>query len=185
MVSFVDAEEANPHRAELRRQRHPERAAGTETQYVGVEVEQPVGVGGRHHDMAQALIAGDEFRAERGDDRAVVEHRTVEHLERGAGRVLEGDHLLDPARLGLVGGQLLERTPAPSRAALTRCSAGVVAHLPADGEHPVGLAGHDDDAGPRARPSAGTAPTGRAPCLRRNPARRRRTAASGRCRWSK
>ena len=59
--------------------------------------------------MAQALIAGDESRAERGDHRAVVEHRPVEHLERGAGRVLEGDRLFDPARVGLVGGQLLER----------------------------------------------------------------------------
>ena len=52
--------------------------------------------------MPQPLVAGDEPRAERRDDRAVVEHRAVEHLERGAGRVVEGDDLLDPAGVGLL-----------------------------------------------------------------------------------
>ena len=37
--------------------------------------------------MAETLFAGDEPGAERVYDRAVVEHRTVEHLERGARRV--------------------------------------------------------------------------------------------------
>ncbi len=57
----------------------------------------------RQHDMAQTLIAGDELRAERGHHRAVVEHRAVEHLERGAGRVLERDDLFDAAGVGVIG----------------------------------------------------------------------------------
>ena len=146
-MSFVDPEEANPHRAKLFRQRYPERAAGTETQYVGVEVEQPVGIGGRYDDMAHALVAGDEFRAERGDDRAVVKHRTVKHLECGAGRILEGDHLFYPAGLGLVGGQLLERHAGTVERCFDPLQCRVIAHFPADGEHPVGLAGHHDEPG--------------------------------------
>ena len=146
-MAFVDAEEADPHRAELRWQRHPERAAGTEAQHLGVEVEQPVGIGRRHDDMAQPLIAGDECRAERGDHRAVVEHRTVEHLDGGAGRILERDHLLHPAGLGLVDGQLLERHAGAVEGCLDPLQRRAVAHLPTDGEHPVGVAGHDDDAG--------------------------------------
>ena len=147
VVAFVDAKEPHSDRAELGRQRDPECAAGTEAQHVGVEVEQCVGVGGRHHDMAQPLTAGDEFRAERGDHRAVVQHRPVEHLQCGTGGVLERDRLLDPARVYLVGGQLLERHSGPVKGSLDPLQRGAVADLPADVDHSVGLARHHDDPG--------------------------------------
>jgi hypothetical protein len=97
--------------------------------------------------MAHSLIAGDEFRAERGDDRAVVKHRTVKHLECGAGRVLEGDYLFHPADLGLIGGQLLERHPGTVECGFDPVQCRVVAHFPPDVEHPVRLAGHHDQPG--------------------------------------
>ncbi len=75
----------------------------------------------------------------------MVKHRTVEHLERGAGRVLEGDHLFYPTSLGVVGGQLLEGHPGAVQGCFDPLQGRVIAHLPADGEHPVGLTGHHDD----------------------------------------
>ena len=80
-------------------------------------------------------------------DRAVVKHRTMEHLQRGAGRVLERDHLLYPASLGVVVGQLFERHPGAVQGCFDPLQRRVIAHFPADGEHPVGLTGYHDDPG--------------------------------------
>ena len=76
----------------------------------------------------------------------MVEYRTVKHLEGGAGRILEGDHLFHTTGLGLVGGELFERHAGTVEGCLDSLQCGVIAHLPTDGEHPVGIPGHDDHA---------------------------------------
>ncbi len=147
-MAFVDAEEPDPDRTELRRRGTRNAPRETETQYVGVEVEQARWRSSRrHHDVAQALIARDEPGAERGDHRAVVEHRAVEDLRRGAGRIVERDHLFDAAGVGLLDcDSSLNGDAGAVQRGLDPFQRGVVAHLPADGEHLVGVAGHHDDA---------------------------------------
>ena len=108
-MALVDAEEAHPDGPELGWGRYPERPAGAETQCLGVEVEQARRVNGGQHDVSETLSTGDEPGSERRHDRAVVEHRPVEHLDRVARGVVEGDDLLDAARVGLGEREFLER----------------------------------------------------------------------------
>ncbi|CQD10043.1 hypothetical protein BN970_01962 [Mycolicibacterium conceptionense] len=102
VMALVDAHEPDPNRAELRWHRDAERAAGLETQYLGVELEQAIDVERGQHHMPEPLIAGDELGSVRRDHRRVVEDRAVEHLQRGAGRILERDDFFHPARVGLL-----------------------------------------------------------------------------------
>ena len=52
---------------------------------------------GGQHDVAETLFLGDELVAVWADDATVLEGDTVEHLEGVARRVVEPDHLVDPA----------------------------------------------------------------------------------------
>ena len=145
-MPFVDAEEPDAYRAELGRRGHPECAARAEAQDTGVEVEQAAWIDRRQYHMAETLIAGDEPRPEGCDDRAVIEHRTVEHFQRRTRGVLERDHFLDPALVCLGGRQFLERNTGGVQRDLDFLQRGVVAYLPADGQYPVDVAGGHDDA---------------------------------------
>lgn len=71
----------------------------------------------------------------------------MEHLQRGAGRILEGDHLFDAAGVGLLDGQFLETDTGAVQGGLDPLQRLVVTHFPADRDHPVNLAGDDDDPG--------------------------------------
>jgi hypothetical protein len=76
----------------------------------------------------------------------VIQHRTVEDLERRSRGILEGDDFLDPALVGLGGGQFLDRNTGGVQGGFDFLQRGVVAHLPADGQNSVDIARHDDDA---------------------------------------
>ena len=98
----LHAEEAQPRRGavggpadQLRWQ--PHRVAQLEAEHVAVEVQRLRVVAGGQHHVAEALLLGDELVAVRADDAAVLERGAVEHLEGVAGRVVEPDHLVDPA----------------------------------------------------------------------------------------
>ena len=149
VVPLVDTQEAHPHRAELRRGGDPERAARQKAEHLGVEVEAAVRVHRRQHDVAETLCAGDELGAERGDHRAVVEHRAVEDLERRAGRVLEGDDLLDPRASASSTDSGLTAMPGGLELVARTRAARMVTDLPADGHDLVGVAGDDHDAAAR------------------------------------
>ena len=97
--------------------------------------------------MAHALVAGDEPRPEGGDDRAVVEHRAVEHLQGVARRVVEGEDLLDAAVVGLTLGQLLVGHAGAVEGLPDLLEFGAIANLPARRDDPVGVTGGDNDAG--------------------------------------
>ena len=103
--------------------------------------------------MAQSLISGDEPRPERGDHRGVVEHRAVDHLDGGAGRILEGADLLDATDVGILRRESFERHPGAVQSGLEPLERGVVPDLPAHRGHPVDLTGrHDDPGGPLVHP---------------------------------
>ena len=71
----------------------------------------------------------------------------MEHLDGGPRRVVERDDLFDTPRVGLGQRQLLERHPRRrSIATFTTRQCGVVADLPADGDDPVDVSWHHDDA---------------------------------------
>ena len=67
----------------------PHRVAQLEAEHVAVEVQRLRVVAGGQHDVAEALLLGDELVAVRADDAAVLERDAVEHLEGVARRVVE------------------------------------------------------------------------------------------------
>jgi hypothetical protein len=77
----------------------------------------------------------------RGEHRAVVQNRTVEHLEARAARILEADHLFDPPLVGFLHRQCLHNRSDRFDRFLHARQGPVIADLPAHGEHPVDLAG--------------------------------------------
>ncbi len=147
VVPLVDAEEPDPHRAVLRGCRHPPRAAGEKAQHVGVEVEGGVGVGRGQDHMPQSLCAGDEPGAKGCYDGAVVEDGAVEHLDRGARRVAEGDRLFDAPGVGLFLRQRFDADTRGLQRLLNAKQRRPVADLPSDGDDFVGFAGDHDDPG--------------------------------------
>ena len=62
-------------------------------------------VSGGQHDVTQTLIVGDELMPVRADHSTMLQCRAVENLQAVARRVLEPDHLVNPAvcQLGLGG----------------------------------------------------------------------------------
>ncbi len=147
VVAFVDSQEANPYRTELRRRRYAEGTPGAKSQDSGVKLEQPVHVDGGYHHMAQTLITGDKARPERGDDGAVVEHRPVEHLECRTRRIFERDGFIDAPLVSLVQRQLFEGHIGARQCGPDPVQRGVVTYLPADCHQPVNVTGDDDDPG--------------------------------------
>jgi hypothetical protein len=71
----------------------------------------------------------------------------VEHLERRACRVVEGDDFLDSALVGLGRRKLLEGHTGRVQRGLDLFQPGVVAHLPTDGDDAVDFPRHHHDAG--------------------------------------
>lgn len=152
-MPFVHTEEADPHRPELRRRRHPERPARQKAQHLGVELERAAQVHGRQHHMPQTLGPRHEPSAERGHDRAVVEYRAVENLESGAGGIGEGDRLLHPTGIGVGLRQRFHCDPGLRHRLPYPPQRGVVADLPADPHHLVGFPGdHHYPRGPFVHP---------------------------------
>ena len=128
VVARVHAEEAQPDlRAGLLADelaRHAHRVAQPEAEHVGVEPQRLDVVDHRDHDVAHALVAGDELRGVRRDDRPGLVGDAVEQLEDVVERVGEPDQLLDPALGELLGRALLELDTGLLRCSRASCRAG-------------------------------------------------------------
>ncbi len=151
VVARVDAEEPEPDRRavggladQLRWQPHG--VPQLEAEDVAVEVQRLHVVAGGEHDVAEALLLGDERVAVRADDAPVLERRAVEDLERVARRVVEGDHLVHPAIGQLGRGGLLVRRALDVERVADLLQPSSIRRLPAGLQQPVVLAGNDHQA---------------------------------------
>ncbi|SHX10704.1 Uncharacterised protein [Mycobacteroides abscessus subsp. abscessus] len=148
MVARVAAVEAQPHRVaiggaarELRRQ--PHRVTQPEAEHVLVErLRRGIVVAGEH-DVAEALLGGDELVAVGADEPATQILDAVVNLEGVVGGILEADHALDLAVEQLFLGAFLERDAVGTQGFLQLLEGRRVGDLPARGQQPVLLAGHD------------------------------------------
>ena len=125
----------------------PHGVAQIETEYIAVEVQRLLVVAGGQHDMAEALVAGDELVAVWAHHAAVLEGGPVENLQAVAGRILEPDHLVD-APIGELGlGGLLVRRALEVEAVADLLQSRRIRALPAGFEQAVVFTRHDHQPG--------------------------------------
>ena len=171
VVARIAAEEAQPRRRAVGRtsdhlRRQPHRVAQPEAEHVAVEAQRGFVVLRRQHDVAEALLAGDEAVPVRADDAAVLQRHTVERLERVAGRVVEADQLDDLAVGELVGRALLVRHAGRVEPVADVLQLGGVRASPSRWPRGGRARRARSPAGPGSRPCAGTARRRSSPCPR-------------------